>query len=154
MDILTITHSDFVLSIECSKFDAIWNKAKNNIGEENLTSTYSWSQGVVSVKRNDIIIEAGLPAPAIFFDNTDYPIWIELKGNVTNAWWGAMQESENEKFNFRKGILAGFINYGNEIGRSEIKFKYKIGNETKIFVFGFEVLSTKIFLNSKICPVT
>ena len=56
MDILTITHSDFVLSIECSKFDAIWNKAKNNIGEENLTSTYSWSQGVVSVKRNDIII--------------------------------------------------------------------------------------------------
>lgn len=144
MDLLTITHSDFVLSIECSKFDVIWNKAKNNIGEENLTSTYSWSQGVVSVKRNDIIIEAGLPAPAIFFDNTDYPIWIEFKGNVTNAWWGAMQESENEKFNFRKGILAGFINYGNEIGRSEIKFKYKIGDETKIFVFGFEVLSTKL----------
>jgi hypothetical protein len=55
-----------------------------------------------------------------------------------------MQESENEKFNFRKGILAGFINYGNEVGRSEIKFKYKIGDETKLFVFSFEVLSTKL----------
>lgn len=144
MDLLTIKHTDFVLSIECSKFDAIWNKAKNNIGEENLTSTYSWSEGVVSVMKNDIAIEAFQPAPATFFDNTDYPIWVEFNDNVTNAWWGAMQENENEKFNFRKGILAGFINYGNEIGKSEIKFKYKIGGETRCFVFGFEVLSTKL----------
>ena len=144
MDLLTIKHTDFVLSIECSKFDAIWNKAKNNIGEENLTSTYSWSEGVVSVMKNDIAIEAFQPAPATFFDNTDYPIWVEFNDNITNAWWGAMQENENEKFNFRKGILAGFINYGNEIGKSEIKFKYKIGSETRCFVFGFEVLSTKL----------
>ena len=144
MDLLTIKHTDFVLSIECSKFDAIWNKAKNNIGEENLTSIYSWSEGVVSVMKNDIAIEAFQPAPATFFDNTDYPIWVEFNDNVTNAWWGAMQENENEKFNFRKGILAGFINYGNEIGKSEIKFKYKIGSETRCFVFGFEVLSTKL----------
>ena len=49
MDLLTIVHQDFTLSIECSKFDAIWDKAKNNIGVEQLTSTYSWSDGVVSV---------------------------------------------------------------------------------------------------------
>ena len=66
MDLLTIIHQDFTLSIECSKFDAIWNKAKNNIGEENLTSTYSWSDGVKSVLKNDEPIEKGQTAPAIF----------------------------------------------------------------------------------------
>lgn len=144
MDLLTITHQDFTLSIECNKFDAVWNKAKSNIGENNLISTYSWSDGVSSVKRNDEHIIAGESAPAIFFDNTDYPIWIEFDKRVSNAQWGSSLASENEKFNFRKGILAGFINYGNDIGRSEIQFSYQIGNDNKKFTFGFEVLSTKL----------
>ena len=144
MDLLTIVHQDFTLSIECGKFYAIWDKAKNNIGEENLTSTYSWSDGVLLVKRNDEPIEQGQPAPAIFFDNTDYPIWIDFDRKVENAQWGSTLESENEKFNFRKNILAGFINYGNEVGRSEIQFSYQIGKEIKRFTFSFEVLSTKL----------
>ena len=144
MDLLTIKHQDFTLSIECSKFDAVWNKARNNIGEKNLTSTYSWSDGVSSVKRNDELIIAGKPAPAIFFDNTDYPIWIEFDKQVNNAQWGSSLVSENEKFNFRKGILAGFVNYGNDIGRSEIQFNYQIGDDNKKFTFSFEVLSTKL----------
>ena len=144
MDLLTIIHQDFTLSIECSKFDAVWNKAKNNIGEENLTSTYSWSDGVTSVFRNEEPIEKGQTAPAIFFDNADYPIWIDFDRKVEKAQWGSTLESENEKFNFRKNILAGFINYGNEVGRSEIQFSYQIGEETKRFTFSFEVLSTKL----------
>ena len=144
MDLLTIIHQDFTLSIECSKFDAVWNRAKNNIGEENLTSTYSWSDGVMSVLRNDEPIEKGQTAPAIFFDNADYPIWIDFDRKVEKAQWGSTLESENEKFNFRKNILAGFINYGNEVGRSEIQFSYQIGGETKLFTFSFEVLSTKL----------
>lgn len=144
MDLLTIVHQDFILSIECSKFDAIWNKAKNNIGIETLTSTYSWSDGVVSVKRNDEIIEKGQKAPAIFFDNADYPIWIEFKEYVNDAQFGSILQSENEKFAFRKQILAGFLNYGNEIGKSEIQLIYKVQSEIRNFVFSFEVLSTKL----------
>lgn len=144
MDLLTIVHQDFTLSIECSKFGAIWDKAKKNIGEENLTSTYSWSDGVMSVLRNDEPIEKGQTAPAIFFDNADYPIWIDFDRKVEKAQWGSSLESENEKFNFRKNILTGFINYGNEVGRSEIQFSYQIGDETKRFTFSFEVLSTKL----------
>ena len=85
MDLLTIVHQDFTLSIECGKFDAIWDKAKNNIGEEQLTSTYSWSDGVVLVKRNDEPIENGQVAPGIFFDNADYPIWVEFKEDLTDT---------------------------------------------------------------------
>ena len=149
MELLTIEHKDFTMIVECTKFDSIWNKAKSNVGEDKLYSTYSWSEGVVSVKRtldadHEIDIEQGVPAPATFFDNADYPIWIEFKDYVKDAQFGSILQNDNDRFSFRRHILAGFINYKNEIGRSEIQIIYKVDKETRTFRFGFEVLSTKL----------
>ena len=149
MELLTIEHKDFTMIVECTKFDGIWNKAKSNVGEDKLYSTYSWSEGVVSVKRtldadHEIDIEQGVPAPATFFDNADYPIWIEFKDYVKDAQFGPILQNDNDRFSFRRHILAGFINYKNEIGRSEIQIIYKVDKETRAFRFGFEVLSTKL----------
>ena len=149
MELLTIEHKDFTMIVECTKFDGIWNKAKSNVGEDKLYSTYSWSDGVVSVKRtldadHEIDIEQGVPAPATFFDNADYPIWIEFKDYVKDAQFGSILQNDNDRFSFRRHILAGFINYKNEIGRSEIQIIYKVDKETRAFRFGFEVLSTKL----------
>ena len=64
-----------MMTIECSKFGAIWDKAKRNVGEENLTSTYSWSDGVVYAKRfsedgsTEVEILKDTSAQAVFFDN-------------------------------------------------------------------------------------
>ena len=149
MELLTIKHQDFEMIVECAKFDDIWYRAKSNIGEECLHSTYSWSEGVSSVTLSnyigeEITVENSQQAPAIFFDNTDYPIWVEFKDYVKKAQFGFILQSENEKFTFRKQILAGFLNYGNEVGRSEIQLIYQVGAETRSFVFSFEVLSTKL----------
>lgn len=149
MELLTIEHKDFTMIVECTKFDGIWNKAKSNVGEDKLYSTYSWSDGVVSVKRtldadHEIDIEQGVPAPTTFFDNADYPIWIEFKDYVKDAQFGSILQNDNDRFSFRRHILAGFINYKNEIGRSEIQIIYKVDKETRAFRFGFEVLSTKL----------
>lgn len=149
MELLTIEHKDFTMIVECTKFDGIWNKAKSNVGEDKLYSTYSWSDGVVSVKRtldadHEIDIEQGVPAPATFFDNADYPIWIEFKDYVKDAQFGSILQNDSDRFSFRRHILAGFINYKNEIGRSEIQIIYKVDKETRAFRFGFEVLSTKL----------
>lgn len=149
MELLTIEHKDFTMIVECTKFDGILNKAKSNVGEDKLYSTYSWSEGVVSVKRtldadHEIDIEQGVPAPATFFDNADYPIWIEFKDYVKDAQFGSILQKDNDRFSFRRHILAGFINYKNEIGRSEIQIIYKVDKETRAFLFGFEVLSTKL----------
>ena len=149
MELLTIEHKDFTMIVECTKFGGIWNKAKSNVGEDKLYSTYSWSEGVVSVKRtlaadHEIDIEQGVPAPATFFDNADYPIWIEFKDYVKDAQFGSILQNDNDRFSFRRHILAGFINYKNEIGRSEILIIYKVDKETRAFRFGFEVLSTKL----------
>lgn len=144
MDLLTIQHEDFTMYVECTKFDAIWNKARGNVGEENLLSTYTWSEGVVSVKRNGELIAKGEKAPAVFFDNADYPIWVDFNKDVTDAQFGSMLQSDNDRFTFRKRTLAGFINYGNDIGKSELNLVYQIGKETKRFTLGYEVLSTKL----------
>lgn len=149
MELLTIEHKDFTMIVECTKFDDIWNKAKSNVGEDKLYSTYFWSEGVVSVRRtmeanHEIDIEQGVPAPATFFDNADYPIWIEFKDYVKDAQFGSILQNDNDRFSFRRHILAGFINYKNEIGRSEIQIIYKVDKETRTFRFGFEVLSTKL----------
>ena len=149
MELLTVEHKDFTMIVECTKFDGIWNKAKGNVGEDKLYSTYSWSEGVVSVKRtmdadHETDIEQGVSAPATFFDNMDYPIWIEFKDYVNDAQFGSILQNDNDRFSFRRHILAGVVNYKNEIGRSEIQIIYKVGKETRTFRFGFEVLSTKL----------
>ncbi len=149
MELLSIIHQDFTMSIECSKFDAIWGKAVRNVGAENLTSTYSWSDGVVSVFRQDEDgnsqeIKNGEIQEAVFFDNAEYPIWVDFKNHVRNARFGSILQGDNENFSFRKGILAGFLNYGNDIGKSEILIDYAVGTEIRHFRFGFDVLSTKL----------
>lgn len=148
MELLTIQHADFTMTIECGKFDSIWTKAKNNIGEHALHSTYSWTEGVVSVTLNtdegERPIEKGETASAIFFDNADYPIWVEFADYVKDAQFGSELQGDNERFTFRRHILAGFLNYGNEIGKSEIHLIYETKEGTKRFTFSFEVLSTKL----------
>ena len=149
MELLKITHKDFSMSIECGKFDTIWKKALKNVGEENLTSSFSWSEGVISVVRqneygHEIEISPGEIAPAVFFDNVDYPIWVEFGKHVKFARFGSMLQNDNENFSFRRNILAGFLNYHNEIGKSEILIDYIVDKEVHHFTFGFEVLSTKL----------
>ncbi|RHH45782.1 DUF2357 domain-containing protein [Phocaeicola plebeius] len=149
MELLTIQHEDFELSIECAKFETVWEKARNNVGEEALMSTYSWSDGVQSVMMSggageDYLIEKNVPAQSVFFENTDYPIWVDFKDYVKEARFGSTLENDNERFTFHRHILAGYLNYGNEIGRSEIKLVYKVGNEIRRFSFSFEVLSYKL----------
>ena len=149
MELLTIRHKDFELSIECTKFDATLEKAKNNMGKDALLSSYSWSNGVESVillkgSDKEMPIEQGVPAQAVFFDNTDYPVWVDFKDYVKDAQFGSILQGDNERFTFHRHILAGCLNYGNEIGRSEIRLIYKAGNETRRFSFSFEVLSCKL----------
>lgn len=144
MELLTVRHQDFTMYVECTKFDGIWHKAKANVGEEHLLSTYTWSEGVESVERDGQPIAQGEKAPAVFFDNAEYPVWVEFKSYVSKAQFGSILQNDNDRFTFRRGVLAGFINYGNDIGKSELNLVYQAGGENRRFTLGYEVLSTKL----------
>ena len=141
---LTIEHEDFTMYVECSKYEAIWGKAVRNVGSENLLTTYTWTDGVKSATLNNVPIENGEQARAVFFDNAEYPIWVDFGSHVSKAQFGSILQSDNDRFSFRGHTLAGFINYGNEIGRSELQLVYNIGKEQRHFKLGYEVLSTKL----------
>lgn len=152
MELLVINHEDFDLTIESTQFTKAWEKATNNIPEENLMSTYNWSDGVISVIRKNgdeiSVLFQEEKAPAIFFDNTDYPLWVDFKeNNIQTASYGSNQQEVNDNFSFHKKrqVLSGFLNYGNEIGKSEIVIDYTFKDgKKKQFKFFFEVLSTKL----------
>lgn len=144
MELLTIEHEDFTMYVECSKYESIWGKAVRNVGSENLLTTYTWTDGVKSAMIGDELLENGGQARAVFFDNAEYPIWVEFGNHVSKAQFGSMLQSDNDRFSFRRHTLAGFINYGNEIGRSELQLIYNIGKEQRHFKLGYEVLSTKL----------
>ena len=144
MELLTIQHEDFTMYVECSKYEAIWGKAVRNVGKDNLLTTYTWTDGVKSAAIGDEPLENGSQAKAVFFDNAEYPIWVEFGKHVSKAQFGSMLQADNDRFSFRGKVLAGFINYGNEIGRSELQLVYNIGKEQKHFKLSYEVLSTKL----------
>ena len=144
MELLTIHHEDFTMYVECSKYEAIWGKAVRNVGRENLLTTYTWTDGVKSATLNDEPIENGGQAQAVFFDNAEYPIWVDFGSHVSKAQFGSILQTDNDRFSFRGHTLAGFINYGNEIGKSELQLVYNIGKEQRNFKLGYEVLSTKL----------
>lgn len=144
MELLTIEHEDFTMYVECSKYESIWGKAVRNVGSENLLTTYTWTDGVKSAMIGDELLENGGQARAVFFDNAEYPIWVEFGNHVSKAQFGSMLQSDNDRFSFRGHTLAGFINYGNEIGRSELQLRYNIGKEQRHFKLSYEVLSTKL----------
>lgn len=144
MELLTIQHEDFTMYVECSKYEAIWGKAVRNVGEDNLLTTYTWTDGVKSATIGDDALENGSQSRAVFFDNAEYPIWVEFGTHVSKAQFGSMLQADNDRFSYRGHTLAGFINYGNEIGRSELQLVYNIGKEQKHFKLGYEVLSTKL----------
>lgn len=147
MELLRVEHSDFTLQVDCDKFLEIWNKAAANVHEPNLYSKYDWSEGVEFVHINEDTIYENTKAQAIFFDNADYPLWVEFKTNVRDASFNSANRkvAESFKFHYKKQILSGFLNYGNEIGRSEIIINYTIANgDRKKFRISFDVLSTKL----------
>lgn len=144
MELLTIQHEDFTMYVECSKYEAIWVKAVRNVGRENLLTTYTWTDGVKSAMLGDEPLENGAKARAVFFDNAEYPVWVEFGNHVSKAQFGSMLQADNDRFSFRGHTLAGFLNYGNEIGRSELQLIYNIGKEQRLFKLSYEVLSTKL----------
>lgn len=155
MELLRATHPDFVLTVESDHFAKAVNSARKNLGAESLVSAYWWI-GDASVALSEGLecteIQNGGHASAVFYDNADYPLWVEFSADVSDARISLpgrrvknSDSNAKEAWAFRKGMLSGFINYGNEIGRSYLRIDYTLANgEKRTWQLGFEVLSSKL----------
>lgn len=152
MDLLRIEHEDFILTVESTRFEPMWQKGAENLGKEKLTSTYRWSEEVESVVFEGRTILPGVETePAVFFEQTDYSVWVDFtNGKVSDASFDSPRKDVNERFTWKKEkqVLAGFLNYQNEVGRADMPIRYTVDGKQKRFVFSYDVISAKLDYHS------
>lgn len=151
MDLLHIEHEDFTLTVESTQFQRMWNKGERILGRERLKSSYRWSEGVehVMIVQDDTereIERDNAGEDALFFEQTDYSVWVDFKKKTTKAWFDSPRKDVNDRFSWKesKQLLAGFLNYGNEIGRADMPIGYTVDGVQKRFVFSYDVVSAKL----------
>lgn len=144
--LLTIKHRDFTLRVDCSKFDLVRAKAEGNISRENLLCTYRMDEGVEWVEYRGERMEGNV-WDALFFDNTDYPVWVDFEGDdvdLADVMANRQSVYENFAYHEEKRVLSGFLNYGNEIGKTSLELRYVKGGMRKRWAMHYEVLSSKL----------
>lgn len=147
MTLLRIIHEDFALTVESTQFQGMWNKGVANLGDGKLNSTYRWSEGVKSAMFDEKpIVPEDEGQPAVFFEQTDYSVWVDFEKGVTDASFDSQRKDVNERFSWKKDkqLLAGFLNYGNEVGRADMPIRYTLDGQQKRFVFSYDVISAKL----------
>ena len=151
MDLLRIEHEDFTLTVESTQFQRMWNKGERILGRKRLKSPYRWSEGVehVMIVQDDTereIERDNADEDALFFEQTDYSVWVDFKKKTTKAWFDSPRKDVNDHFSWKesKQLLAGFLNYGNEIGRADMPIGYTVDGVQKRFVFSYDVVSAKL----------
>lgn len=152
VDLIKIDHNDFCMYVQNERFDDIWKNALGNMENDanRLLCTYNWSDEKAQVTINEETIKSGDKHSAIFFDNADYSIWVDFKDTckVKDAFFDSNIKKVVNKFPFRvnRQSLSGYLNYNNEIGKSDFILNYTLDKtgEIRSFRFSFEVLSTKL----------
>lgn len=151
MELLRIAHEDFTLTVESTQFQRMWDKGVSVLGGEKLISSYRWSEGVEHVvlmhDNAEREIAKDTADEAVFFEQTDYSVWVDFTNSkVTKAWFDSPRKDVNDRFSWKesKQLLAGYLNYGNEIGRADMPICYTLDGVQKRFVFSYDVISAKL----------
>ncbi|MEI7676410.1 MAG: DUF2357 domain-containing protein [Bacteroidales bacterium] len=137
--------------IECNNLESTFNKASKRQSQILNATSYSVNEGEISIfnfesqKLEKLIDSKTYP---LIFENKDYFIGITFKEKTTIKSpyiYSKLQEIE-EKFFYREdlGFLAGTINFGNDLGKSNLILRF-----TKDIFFHeinleFEVFPTKL----------
>ena len=144
---IVVEHEDFELQISCSSYELLYDKAKKNIGESALWAKYSFSKTVdVSFyETEDLHNGKPLKTQAFFFENTDYGVFFKAKESATEPKAAFASKSlEKRMQRFGKDILAGTLNFGNNIGKFDFVFTYNKNGLEQRFLFAIAILSMKL----------
>lgn len=151
---LTITHADFTLEFENTKWREIRDRAvKNGIATESLRSRWDFGDGTEKVEFNDEGTQETLwssDAPCevtapFFFDNAPTDIWLDFKNDCTAVLEPRISNSPcGARFHRRGNSYYGTLDYGNEIGHSDFVLSYRRDGVPKNITVRYDVLSSKL----------
>ncbi len=163
--LLELYHEDYALYIVASQYAAIREKAKSLINdEEALQTEYRWSEGasLFLKDRQESATEDGetdgkeakcsMVGPASFFENTDYQVTVVFDENanikdvklLSPLIEGKGKPEDKASYIEKHHILSFNLNYGNDIGQSDIKVEYRKDDKKCQLLLHYDVLSTKL----------
>ena len=93
-----------------------------------------------------IIIEKKKKIFPVFFENRDYVFDVEFKKEIKNPFVYSKLKEISERFYYRenRNVLAGTVNFGNDICKGDFLVNYIKDEKLKQFEFQFEVFPTKL----------
>lgn len=151
--VLNITNNDLDLTVKCKDFNTTFEKAKKKHDNILTATSYKITEGKLLIYNSDsnnlIEIDHAETYP-IFFENKDYffEITFEEKNEIRNPYiYSRLREIENKFFYKEKSNLlsiSGTINFGNDLGKSNLILRYTKNKIQKEFNFQFEVFPTKL----------
>jgi hypothetical protein len=151
MQILEVDHTDFTLVIECNNLESTFNKASKKQTQILNATSYSVNEGEISIynfesrKLEKLVDSKTYP---IIFENKDYFVGISFKDKTaikSPCIYSKLKEVE-DKFFYRAelGFLAGTINFGNDLGKSNLVIRFTKDNSLAEINLEFEVFPTKL----------
>jgi len=151
MQIIKVEHIDFDLVIECNNLETTFNKAQKKQSQILTATSYLVNEGNISIhdfeSKSLVLLNTDKTYPLIF-ENKDYFIGITFKNKalVQSPYIYSKLKEVEEKFFYREelGFLAGTINFGNDLGKSNLIVRYTKGNILQEINFQFEVFPTKL----------
>jgi len=151
MQIIKIEHIDFDLVVECNNLEATYRKAKKKQSAISDATSYYVNEGEISIynfEYNELEPLISEKTHPLIFENKDYFIGITFKkeSSAESPHIYSKLKDVADKFYYRKelGFLAGTINFGNDLGKSELTIRYTIEDKVKEVIFQFEVFPTKL----------
>lgn len=151
MQIIKIEHTDFDLVVECNNLETTFRKAKKKQSAISDATSYYVNEGKISIYNFELNTLEPLSSEKVhplIFENKEYFIGITFKkdSNAESPHIYSKLKDVADKFYFRKelGFLAGTINFGNDLGKSELTIRYAIEGKVKDVKFQFEVFPTKL----------
>jgi hypothetical protein len=151
MKVLKVDHEAFILIIECNNLLSSFNKARQKQTEIFESTNYSVNEGELFIhdfKTNQLEPLLREKTHPLIFENKDYFVGITFKDKekIKSPQIYSKLKAIEDKFFFREelGFMAGTINFGNDLGRSEIVLRYSQENKFHEFVLEFEVFPTKL----------
>jgi hypothetical protein len=151
MQVLTVHHDDFELIVECNNFISTFDQARSKQNNIFAATSYAVSDGtawLLNPIADQLVEVQGKASHPIFFENKDYFVGVTFKNalSVKKASFHSKLKEIQDKFFYRPeiGFLAGTINYGNDLGQSDLILRYELGSQIEEFVLHFEVFPTKL----------
>jgi len=152
MDVLRIRTEDLTLTVAANGVEAAYARWKRKNDRIATCTDYKWTevQGDAELFHGDNQalrpLRNAAPAPPVFFENKDYVFEIELGAEVKDPYVYSRLKEVKEGFIYRKerNFLVGLLNFGNELGRSDLVVRYTRNGSPREFRLDFEVFSTKL----------